>query len=349
MNDIIELLIELSEAVGVSGHEEAVRQRIYQAVEPHVDEIKIDALGNMITLKRGNSTTQDRLKVMLAAHMDEVGLMVVGHDDQGYLKFDTVGGIPDQALAGKRVQVGSDHVPGVIGIKPIHMADRDERRKIVKQDNLVIDVGASSKDQAKEIAKVGDVAAFKTTFKDLGPTLMGKAFDDRVGCAALIELVQGERFPFDLYAVFTVQEEVGLRGAGVAAYAVEPDAAFILDCTPAIDMPKRKDISPNTVLGDGPAIYVMSARIISDRRLVDLLMQAADQEGIPYQIRQPGGGGTDAGSIRLARAGVPVVSVSVPCRYLHSPVSIISRKDFTNTPRLIRSALTRLDRDTLER
>jgi putative aminopeptidase FrvX len=154
---------------------------------------------------------------------------------------------------------------------------------------------------------------------------------------------------FDLYAVFTVQEEVGLRGAQVAAYAVEPDAAFILDCTPADDLPKKQDLSPNTVLGKGPAIYILGGRTFSDRRLIELLTRAGDEDGIPYQIRQPGGGGTDAGSIQLSRAGVPVVSVSVPGRYIHSPAAIISREDFENTPRLIQAALARLTRDTLER
>jgi putative aminopeptidase FrvX len=347
MSKEIELLHRLSEAMGVSGREEAVRQIIFEAVEPHVDEIQVDALGNMITLKRGAG--QDQLKVMVAAHMDEVGMMIVGHDGSGGLKFRTVGGILDQALAGKRVQVGSERVSGVIGIKPPHLSKGGEARQVVKMDSLLIDVGASGKDEAAKVAKIGDVATFLTPFTDLGPRLMGKAFDDRAGCAALIELVRGDPFAFDLYAVFTVQEEVGLRGAQVAAYAVEPDAAFVLDCTPANDLPKKQDVSPNTELGKGPAIYIMSGRIFSDRRLVDLLREAGDKEGIPYQIRQPGGGGTDAGRIQLTRGGVPVVSVSVPGRYIHSPAAIIDREDFSNVSRLVRAALSRLTRDTLKR
>jgi putative aminopeptidase FrvX len=343
-----ELLKELSEAVGVSGREEAVRQIVYQAVKPLADEIKVDALGNLIALKRGHAAN-DGLKVMVAAHMDEIGLMITGHEGEGGLKFRPVGGILDQTLAGKRVQVGSDRVPGVIGIKPIHLTKKDESQKVVKMDSLVIDVGASNKEEAEGIAKVGDLATFLTPFADLGPTFLGKAFDDRAGCAALIELVRGEPFSFDLFAVFTVQEEVGLRGARVAAYAVEPDAAIALDCTPANDMPKKKDVSPNTVLGQGPAIYILGGRTFSDRRLIELLIRAGDEDGIPYQIRQPGGGGTDAGSIQLARGGVPVVSVSVPGRYIHSPAAVISRKDFENVPRLVRAALSRLTRDTLAR
>ena len=347
MKEMTELLRELSETVGVSGREEAVRQIIYQAVTPDVERVQVDGLGNLIALKPG--TGKERLKVMVAAHMDEVGLMITGYDGNGNLKFQPVGGVLGQVLAGKRVQVGEDRMPGVIGIQPIHLVKGDAAKKAVKTDALVIDVGASSKEQAEGVAKVGDVATFLTSFADLGPTLMGKAFDDRAGCAALIELVRGEPFPFDLYAVFTVQEEVGLRGARVAAYAVEPDAAIVLDCTPANDMPKKQDVSPNTVLGKGPAIYIMGGRTLSDRRLVDLIITAGEQDGIPYQVRQPGGGGTDAGSIQPVREGVPVVSVSVPGRYIHSPTAIISREDFNNTSRLVRAALARLTRDMLER
>lgn len=347
MKDIIELLQELSEAVGVSGQEGAVRDIICDAIQPHVDDLRVDALGNLVALKRGKG--QDRLRLMVAAHMDEVGLMITGHDSNGALKFRPVGGILDAVLAGKRVQVGSDRVPGAIGIKPIHLTQAESARQVVKKDALVIDVGASTKEEAQGVAKVGDVAAFSTPFMDLGPTLLGKAFDDRAGCAVLVGLVRAEAFDFDLYATFTVQEEVGLRGARVAAYAIDPDAAVVLDCTPANDMPKKKDLSPNTELGKGPAIYIMSGGTFSDRRLVDLFTASSETDGIPYQIRQPGGGGTDAGSIQVAREGVPVVSISVPGRYVHSPSAIIHRDDFDNTLRLVRAGLSRLTRDTLAR
>jgi putative aminopeptidase FrvX len=347
VKDIIELLQELSEAVGVSGQEGAVRDIICDAMQPHVDDLLIDALGNIVALKRGKD--QDRLRVMVAAHMDEVGLMITDHDSSGALKFRSVGGILDAVVAGKRVQVGPKRVPGAIGIKPIHLTQDESARQVVKKDALAIDVGASTKEEAQGVAKVGDVATFLTPFTDLGPTLLGKAFDDRAGCAALVELVRGQAFGFDLYAAFTVQEEVGLRGARVAAHAVEPDAAIVLDCTPANDMPKKKDLSPNTELGKGPAIYIMGGRTFSDRRLVDLFIAGGEADGIPYQIRQPGGGGTDAGSIQIAREGVPVVSISVPGRYIHSPSAIIHRDDFDNTIRLVRAGLSRLTRDTLAR
>jgi endoglucanase len=237
----------------------------------------------------------------------------------------------------------------VIGVKPIHLLEGREDQKVLKIESLVVDIGASSKDEAKKLAPMGTYVAFATQFRDLGPTVSGKAFDDRAGCAVLVELLQGERYGFDLYAAFTVQEEVGLRGARVAAYAIEPDCAFALEGTIADDIPKDKEGSPTTELGKGPAITVMDRSFIADRRLVRLLTSTADELGIPYQFKQPGIGGTDAGAIHLAREGVPSVAVAVPSRYIHSPVAILSREDFENTVRLMRESLSRLTRNTLKR
>jgi endoglucanase len=177
----------------------------------------------------------------------------------------------------------------------------------------------------------------------------GKAFDDRAGCAVLVELLRGDRFPFDLHAAFTVQEEVGLRGARVAAYAIEPDCAFALEATVADDLPKEKDVSPTTMLGQGPAITVADRSFIADRRLVRLLTSTADQLSIPYQIKQPGVGGTDSGAIHMAREGVPSGTVAVPCRYIHSPVGLLNLDDFDNTVQLMRESLARLTQRTLRR
>jgi len=212
-----------------------------------------------------------------------------------------------------------------------------------------VDIGAQSKDEAKKLAPLGTYATFATQFRELGPTVSGKAFDDRAGCAVLVELVRGERFRFDLHAAFTVQEEVGLRGARVAAYAIEPDCAFALEGTIADDIPKDKEASPTTELGQGPAITVMDHSFIADRHLVRLLTGTAEELGIPYQIKQPGIGGTDAGAIHLTREGVPSVTVAVPCRYIHSPVALLSLDDFNNTVRLMRESLSRLTRRTLRR
>ena len=357
------ILRELSEAVGVSGDEGSVRVVVLDAVREHVDEVKVDTMGNVLAFKRGTArlsastepgevsskSGRQRLRVMLAAHMDEVGLMVVGYDNDGFLRVRTVGGIDPRLLPGTLLQVGPERIPAVIGAKPIHLLENGEREKVPKLEDLLVDIGAKSKDEAGKLAPLGTYATFATQFRELGPTVSGKAFDDRAGCAVLVELLRGERFRFDLHAAFTVQEEVGLRGARVAAYGIEPDCGFALEGTIADDIPKDKDVSPTTELGQGPAITVMDHSFIADRRLVQLLTSTAEELGIPYQIKQPGIGGTDAGTIHLAREGVPSVTVAVPCRYIHSPVALLSLEDFNNTVRLMRESLSRLTRRTLNR
>ncbi len=340
------ILKELSEAFGVSGNEDDVRAIVLDTVRDHVDEVEIDAMGNVLALKRG--TGQDRMRVMLAAHMDEIGLMVVGHDDDGFLKVRAVGGIDARLLPGTLLVVGSERIPGVIGVKPIHLLESGEADKVAKIEDLVVDVGAKGKDEAQKLAPLGTYATFDTKYQERETTVTGKAFDDRAGCAVLIELLRGEPFTFDLHAAFTVQEEVGLRGARVASFAVNPDCAFALEGTISDEIPKEKDVSPTTELGKGPAITVMDRSFIADRRLVRLLVDTAEEQHIPYQIKQPGKGGTDAGAIHLAREGVPSATVAVPSRYIHSPVALLSLDDFENTVRLMRESLSRLTRDTLK-
>ena len=341
------ILKDLSEAIGVSGDEGDVRAIILDAIRDHVDEVRVDNMGNVLALKRG--TGDQGLRVMLAAHMDEVGLMVIGHDNDGLLRFRPVGGLDPRVLPGTPLKVGDERLPGVIGIKPIHLARDEERKRAPQIKELAVDIGAKDKKEAARLAPLGTYIAFATPFRDLGPTVSGKAFDDRAGCAALVELLRGDPFPFDLHAAFTVQEEVGLRGARVAAYTIEPDCAFVLEGTIADDLPRDKDTSPTTELGHGPAITLMDRTFIADRRLVQLLTSTADELHIPYQFKQPGVGGTDAGSIHLTRAGVPSATVAVPCRYIHSPVSLLSRDDFDNLLTLMRESLARLTPRTLGR
>jgi putative aminopeptidase FrvX len=338
-------LKRLSEAVGVSGREDEVRQIIIDAISDQVDEFRVDSIGNIIALKKGDSSSD--LKVMVAAHMDEVGFMISQIEENGLLRFFKVGGLDDRILPAKAVCIGDKKVPGVIGFKPVHLTERKERNKPIKSEQLTIDIGASSKAEAEKLVRRGDYATFSTEFIELDPegdgwrTVRGKAFDDRVGCAVLIELL-ATQYPFDLYAAFTVQEEVGLRGAQVAAFAVEPDFAFALEGTGANEIPTKKDVSPSTRMGRGPAITLMDRSFIADRRLVRLLVDTAEEQGIPYQFKQPGVGGTDAGAIHRTKEGVPSITVSVPCRYIHAPAAMLSLDDFEHTVQLVRESLLKL-------
>ena len=346
-----ELLRQLTEATGVSGAEKEVRLLIRDLIADHVDEWSVDTMGNLLATRRG--TGESDLRVMVDAHMDEVGLLVVEIEGNGMLKFVTVGGFDDRALLGKVVQVGPQKVTGVIGARAIHLLKSNEYSKVVKVDAMRIDIGAKNKDAAAGKVKVGDYAAFVTPYEESsapgGRTAIGKAFDNRAGCAALIELLRGERYPFDLVAAFTVQEEVGLRGAEVAAYRVRPDAALVLESTPAFDLPNEKDVSPNVALGRGPSIYVMDARTIQDPRLVAHITRTADAHAIPYQIRQPGGGGTNTGAIQRAAAGIPVATIAVPGRYAHTPTLMISLDDYDNVVRLADAVLRGLTADIVRR
>lgn len=335
------LIEKLSNAFGPSGCEDEVRRVLARALRDHVDDLQTDALGNLIAFIKGTGP-EPRMKVMVDAHTDEVGLMITRIEKNGLLGFRAVGGIDARLFMAKGVVVGEKRLPGVITAPPIHLTKPDQREQVIKIDQLVIDIGAGSEDEAKGQVKIGDYAAFDTRFEVLDDgglrTVKGKAFDDRMGCAVAVALAEGE-YAVDLYLSFSAQEEVGLRGATVAAYRIEPDLGFALEGTICDDMPKKEDVSPTTVLGKGPAISIMDRSFVADRRLVQLLIDQAKANGIPYQFKQPGMGSTDAGAIHLSRAGVPSVAVSVPCRYIHSPVSMASLNDFDHTVALMKATL----------
>ena len=339
------ILQRLSEAHGVSGHEEEVRSLILEEIRGRVQECRIDAVGNLIARRKG--TGASRLRVLAAAHMDEVGLMVTQVEDNGLIRFAKVGGIDDRVLPARAVLVGGKRVPGVIAIKPVHLTEKGEREKVIEWKQLTIDIGATGKAEAEKLVQKGDCAVFATEFRALaGPgsgwrTVQGKAFDDRAGCAMLAELLK-ESFPFDLSAAFTVQEEVGLRGARVAAYAESPEIAVVLECTGANEVPTKQDISPSTRLGLGPAITIRDSSFIADPRLVEHFGSVARSLGIPHQYKQPNIGGTDAGAIQRVRDGVASITLSVPARYIHSPAAIMELGDFENAVTLAREALLRL-------
>ncbi len=338
------LLEELSNAFGPSGCEGEVRRLLARALCDKVDDLQTDALGNLIAFKKGTGP-EPRMKVMVDAHTDEVGLMITRIEKNGLLGFRAVGGVDARLLMAKGVVVGEKRLPGVITAPPVHLTKEEQRKQVLKIEQLTIDIGASSENEAKGVVKVGDYAAFDTRFEVLDEgglrTVKGKAFDDRIGCAVAAALADSE-YEVDLYLSFSAQEEVGLRGARVAAYRIEPDLGFALEGTICDDMPKKEDVSPTTELGKGPAISIMDRSFVADRRLVQLLVDLAEANGIPYQFKQPGTGGTDAGAIHLSRAGVPSVAVSVPSRYIHSPVSMASLNDFDHTVALMNAALMAL-------
>jgi len=329
------VLKELCELTGVSGDEGRIRDYIKQKVKKHADDIVEDTYGNLI-VRKGK---QKKPKIVLAAHMDEVGLVITGIDKDGLLRFRAIGIMPNVLLA-KRIMVGKDRICGVIGHKPIHLTKKDEMKKIPETKNLFIDIGVKSKDAASKIVQIGDYATFDTQFRENGDYIVGRAFDNRIGCYVLMQLILESDLP--LYYAFTVQEEVGLRGAQIAAYRVKPDIAFAVDTTSSGEWPEDKDVPQYPVIGEGPTITVADRRVICDPEIVKLLRTTAEEEGIPYQIKRPMVGGTDAGTMHLVHEGVRSAVIAVPARYIHSPLAIASKKDIKAAIKLIECSIRRI-------
>lgn len=342
----IALLEKLSNACAVSGDEAQVRKIVLEEIKPFADGLRVDALGNVLAVRKAR--TPNALRVMVDAHMDEVGFMIVEDDKDGLFRFVAVGGLDERTLPGKKVLVGAENVPGIIGAKPIHLTEEGETERKIPIESLRIDVGLKG---GKKV-KVGDRATFATRFWQSGNALFGKALDDRLGVATLIELFKNPPENIELLAAFTVQEEIGLRGARPAAYAFNPQLAIALDSTPANDLPMwdgSENIFYNTRLGAGPALYIADSATLSDPRLVRHFAQTSEQMGIPFQFRQPGGGGTNAGAIHRVREGVPSLSVSVPGRFAHTAIMLARLDDWQNTLALVYYALSRLDAGILQR
>jgi endoglucanase len=327
------LLKELSNANGISGREEEVRDLIKSKLSSYTT----DVLGNLIASREGEG-----LKVMLAAHMDEVGLVVTEITKKGYLLFRKAGGIDDRVLMAKKVVIGKERVPGVIGSKPIHLLKEEEKKKVVEYDDLYIDIGAESKDDAESMINAGDPVYFDTSFKENGERFIGKALDDRVGCSIILEMLKKE-FSYTVYGAFTVQEEVGLRGAQVVAYEREPDICIVLEGTFASDTPDIKKSLQIPKFGEGPAITFADRSVICDPKLVRFFKETAEMNSIPYQIKRPFTGGTDAGAIHLTKKGIPSGVIALPSRYIHAPASIGNKKDYTNMKNLVYRILERIE------
>ena len=324
------LIEELTNLCGVSGDEGDIRAYIKEKIAPFANEIIVDTIGNIIALKKGNSEK----KVMLSSHMDEVGFIVSGINDKGYVEFKTVGGIDVRVMLSKKVLIGKNKIPGVIGIKAIHLQEKSERDSVPKAKDLYIDIGADSREEAEKYVKTGDYVSFATEFEMLGnDTFKAKAIDDRAGCAILLELIK-KPVKYDTYFCFTTQEEVGLRGAAVSAYRVNPDVCMVIESTSCNDVYECPEHEYVTNLGGGGAITFMDGRHIADRKLFGWLIASAKAENIPVQLKRTTAGGNDAGRIHLARGGVKTISVSVPTRYLHSPACVASLEDMESVKKI---------------
>ena len=339
----IDLLKELSNACAVSGNEREVRKIVRREIEPIADSFEVDALGNAIAVKKAK--TSEFTRVLIAAHMDEIGFMLVKEDDPGMFIFRPVGGIDPRQMSGKAVLVGPDHIPGIIGACPIHLTTPEDRKKTVSIKDLRIDIGAENK-----AVKPGMFATYATRFLEMGSSVCGKALDDRFGVCVLIRLFRECPENVELTAAFTVQEEVGTRGAAVVGWDRHPDLSIVIDCTPAMDLPRWDgEESPiyKSKAGMGPAVYTHDGRTLSDPRIINYLLDVSDAYGIPCQRRQPMLGGTDAGPIHLTQEGIPTVSLSIPGRYAHSAASIARKSDWEAQIQLLYAALANLDKNLL--
>jgi len=320
------MLKKLSDAFGPCGCEEEVRGLILNEIMPYADEIYCDGMGNVMALKKGRSSEKT---LMLAAHMDEVGMIVSDITTDGYLKFKTVGGIDPRLLVSKDVLVGGQRVRGVIALKAIHLQTADERKNAVRESNLRIDIGAKSAEDAMRYVSVGDYVVFDTQCMPFGDGLwMGKAFDDRAGCAILCELIREKELPFDTYFCFTVQEEAGCRGSAIAAARICPTAALVLEGTTCSDVSGVPASAEVTTLGGGAALSIADRGAYSDIPLTQKLYALATENGIAVQYKRTTMGGNDLSSIQRSGNGVKAAAVSLPTRYLHSPYSVISQKDY---------------------
>jgi endoglucanase len=328
------MLEDLSNLFGVSSYEDDVRAYLKDKLTPKVTSVKVDTMGNLILFKQGHNCSK---KVMFMAHMDEVGMMVRQIQKNGMIKFSPLGSIDDSILPAKRVVVlGKEKLCGVISTRPIHVQRGPEYDTPIVRDRLYIDVGANSSDELKGKIELGDPIGFDTTFEKMGSqTFKGKAFDDRVGCAVLAELIDKDIIPeYDTWFVFAVQEEVGCRGSKTATFRIQPDLAFVIEGTTACDIPMVERSRYTTQMGKGPAIVVAHNGLIFQKKVIQFMESTAKINGIPYQIKEKIAGGTDATTISRTANGVYTGLLSLPVRYIHSPVSLLNSEDFYNATRL---------------
>lgn len=326
----LKLLEKLCLASGVSGDEESIRDIILSQIKNHADKVEIDNLGNIIVFKKGKNRASKKL--MVSAHMDEVGLIATYITNDGYIKFSAVGGIDEKILPGKKVFIGKEKVPGVIGVKPIHLLESSERLKSIKIDDLYIDIGAKNKEEALRHIFPGDYICFDSSFKLNGKIIISKALDDRIGCLVLIDLIKKD-LPFDVYFSFAVQEEIGLRGSTVASYKINPDSAIVVETTTAADI--HGNGNKVCSINEGAVVPFMDKATVYNRDYYKLAFSLAERYNLKVQTKSTIAGGNDAGSIHKSRGGVKTIAVSTPCRYLHSFFTLASVEDIESTENLV--------------
>lgn len=333
-------LKRLAEAFGPSGCEGEVRAILREEAERLCPEVKIDRMGNLLCKKPARDTTKPR--VVVTAHMDEVGFIVTGYAEDGLLRFKPVGGVDPRVVVSKWLTVGPGRIPGIVGAMAIHLQTPQDREKVLDFDQLYVDVGARDKAEAERLCPLGTYAAFDTPYMEMGDGFVScKALDDRVGCLSLLEALKGD-YAGELVGAFVVQEELGLRGSRAAAYTLQPDIAIALEGTAANDMGDVKPRSQVCVPGQGVAISFMDHASIADRELFDALQRTARDAGIPYQVKRAVTGGNDAGSFRLGGGGSRTCVLSVPCRYIHSGVSMAKWSDIQAQAALVTAWLSTL-------
>lgn len=341
----IELLKKICETAGAPGFENEIRSLVFDLVKPHVDDIQVDNLGNLIAIKRGVASDVKRKRIMAAAHMDEIGFIVTHIADGGFVRFHTLGGFDPKTLTAQRVKIhGKDIVPGVMGTKPIHVMAPEERTKMPKSSDYFIDTGMS-KEKLEEVLEVGSPITWERELVEMGDCVNCKSIDNRVSVFILVEaLKKMDKITHDFYAVFTVQEEVGLRGANVSAHSINPDFGIGLDTTIAYDVPGAQAHEKITELGKGAAIKIMDGSVICDSRMVEYLKGVANKEKIIWQPEVLPAGGTDtAGLQRMGKSGAISGAISVPTRHLHQVIEMANKEDIQGCIDLLVAAVSSID------
>ena len=336
-----ELLKKLCTGCGISGDEGEIRELILKEIKPYAQSIDIDNQGNILVFKKGRSTPARKL--LISAHMDEVGFIVTYITSDGYLKFDCVGGVNDSAAFSKNVRIGKNKLPGVVCSKPVHLLNGDERKKNPKIKDLLIDIGADSREEAQKYVSIGDSIVFDSLYENKDGRVISKAIDDRFGCLALIELIKSD-LEYDTWFSFVVQEEVGLRGAKCAAFTIAPDSAIVIEATTAADVPYSEDENCVCHVGGGAVVTFMDRSTIYDKEYYKLAKQCADRLDISFQTKTKIAGGNDAGAIHASRGGVRTIAVSVPCRYLHASSSLASTDDMEAVYALVKAVAAEIQK-----